>query len=309
MAGIGFRRCHRPYKLGIGGRGHSARSPRQGRVLLRRAGGGVKRAYRRGFAFAAPAPYQYRPFEPKGRPEGSTPWPHKRISQVRHAAAQDTVRRSSGSARWSCDDNSGPADQAVADGRHRQACATIADAPSSRRPPQGPSAAGGAGEHLARDDVGRRVRPNGSSHVYAADRAGIFRDMARGLFGSVVPMQSHLSALAMSCIECSNDTEAFGVVPPPESDENARAWWSQLAPAGQQGPRIVAVLPLVGGKIEAYVVGTLDLEPTGEDTTLIRLEAESPSVSRAAIVVETGRPRRAPCRRQPQLHRRAPAFA
>jgi chorismate mutase len=118
-------------------------------------------------------------------------------------------------------------------------------------------------------------------HVYAADRAGIFRDMARGLFGSIVPMQSHLSASAI-VNECSNDAEAFGIVPPPESDENARAWWSQLAPAGQQGPRIVAVLPLVGdGKTEAYVIGTLDLEPTDDDTSVIRLEAdESVSLSR-----------------------------
>lgn len=118
-------------------------------------------------------------------------------------------------------------------------------------------------------------------HVYAADRAGVFRDMARGLFGSVVPMESHLSATAI-VNECSADADAFGVVPPPESDEQARAWWSQLAPAGQQGPRVVAALPLAGdGKIEAYVVGTLDLEPTGDDTSLIRLEAEeSVSLSR-----------------------------
>jgi hypothetical protein len=111
-------------------------------------------------------------------------------------------------------------------------------------------------------------------HVYAADRAGMFRDMARGLFGSVAPMESHLSATTI-VNECSNDAEAFGIVPPPESDENARPWWSQLASAGTPGPRIVAVLPLIGaGKIEAYVIGSLELQPSGDDTTVFRVEAD-----------------------------------
>ncbi|MBL6853353.1 MAG: chorismate mutase [Alphaproteobacteria bacterium] len=110
-------------------------------------------------------------------------------------------------------------------------------------------------------------------HVYAADRAGVFRDMARGLFGSSAPMESHLSATTI-VTECSNDHEAFGIVPPPESDENARPWWSQLAPVGTRGPRIVAVLPLVGGKVDAYVIGSLDPEASGDDTTVCRVEAE-----------------------------------
>ncbi|MBV9044914.1 MAG: hypothetical protein JO294_07300, partial [Alphaproteobacteria bacterium] len=62
-------------------------------------------------------------------------------------------------------------------------------------------------------------------HVYSADRAGQFRDLARDLFGSVVTMQSHASASAIVA-ECGNDPSAFGVVPPPESDENGRPWWT-----------------------------------------------------------------------------------
>ncbi|MEJ1967602.1 MAG: hypothetical protein WDN03_03040 [Rhizomicrobium sp.] len=135
--------------------------------------------------------------------------------------------------------------------------------------------------HIWREMMAAAANPKRVVHVYAADRAGIFRDLARGLFGSVVPMQSHLSASAI-VNECSADAEAFGVVPPPESDENARAWWSQLTPAGQTGPRIVATLPLAGdGRAEAYVIGTLDPEPSGDDTTLIRVEAdETVSTSR-----------------------------
>lgn len=110
-------------------------------------------------------------------------------------------------------------------------------------------------------------------HVYAADRAGTFRDEARGLFGAVVPMESHLSASAI-VNECSANADAFGIVPPPESDENSRPWWSHLAQAGTPGPRIVAVLPLVGDKIDAYVIGSLELEASGDDTTVIRVEAD-----------------------------------
>jgi hypothetical protein len=139
----------------------------------------------------------------------------------------------------------------------------------------------GAVVHIWRELMSVAASPKRVVHVYAADRAGIFRDMARGLFGSVAPMENHPSATVI-VNECSNDLQAFGVVPPPESDENSRPWWSQLAPVGTAGPRIVAVLPLVGdGKIEAYVIGSLDLEPSGDDTTVLRVEAEeSVSLSR-----------------------------
>ena len=110
-------------------------------------------------------------------------------------------------------------------------------------------------------------------HVYSADRAGQFRDLARDLFGSQVAMKSHLSASAI-VHECAADAQAFGVVPPPESDDNARPWWAQLTPSGQTGPRVVATLPLVGAvQPAAYVIGTLEPEPSGDDTTLILLEA------------------------------------
>lgn len=111
-------------------------------------------------------------------------------------------------------------------------------------------------------------------HVYSADRAGQFRDLARDLFGSMVAMQSHLSAGAIVS-ECTNDATAFGVVPPPESDENARAWWTQLTPTGQTGPRVVAILPLTNEQRPlAYVVGTLEPEASGDDTGLLLIDAE-----------------------------------
>lgn len=124
-----------------------------------------------------------------------------------------------------------------------------------------------------RELMSATAAPGRTVHVYGADRAGQFRDLARDLFGSLVAMKSHLSASAI-VHECSGDPLAFGVVPPPESDENARAWWAQLTPAGKVGPRVVATLPLVGAaQAAAYVIGTLEPEPSGDDTTLLLLEA------------------------------------
>ncbi len=126
-------------------------------------------------------------------------------------------------------------------------------------------------------------------HVFAADRAGQFRDLARDLFGSLVAMKGHLSASAI-VHECSGDAAAFGVVPPPESDENSRAWWAQLTPAGQAGPRVVATLPLAGAEQPAaYVIGTLEPEPSGDDTTLILLEAgDGVSLTRLQSLLKQG---------------------
>jgi len=145
----------------------------------------------------------------------------------------------------------------------------------------------GAVVHIWRELMAVAASPKRIVHVYAADRAGVFQDMARGLFGSAAPIESHLSAASI-VNECSNDAEAFGVVPPPESDETSRPWWSQLAPVGTPGPRIVAVLPLVSdGKIEAYVIGSLDLESSGDDTTVLRVEAEeSMSLSRLQTLLK-----------------------
>jgi len=126
-------------------------------------------------------------------------------------------------------------------------------------------------------------------HVYAADRAGQFRDLARDLFGSQVAMKSHLSASAI-VHECSGDAAAFGVVPPPESDETARAWWVQLTPSGTPGPRVVGALPLFGSdQPAAYVIGTLEPQASGDDTTLVLLEAEDTlSLTRLQSVLKQG---------------------
>lgn len=112
-------------------------------------------------------------------------------------------------------------------------------------------------------------------HVFAGDKTGSYRDLARGYFGSTATMESHPSASAV-IHACANDSSAFGLLPPPDSDENERPWWAQLTPSGQQGPRVIARLPQVGvgeQQAVAYAIGSLEQEPTGADTSLIILEA------------------------------------
>lgn len=114
-------------------------------------------------------------------------------------------------------------------------------------------------------------------HVFAGDKAGSYRDLARGYFGSTAVMENHPSASAV-IHACASDSSAFGILPPPDSDENERPWWAQLTPSGQRGPRVIARLPQVEAndqQIGAYAIGSLEQEPTGADTSLIILEAKS----------------------------------
>jgi len=114
-------------------------------------------------------------------------------------------------------------------------------------------------------------------HVFAGDQVADYRDLARAYFGSAAAMESHPSASAV-IHACANETAAFGILPPPGSDENERPWWAQLSPSGQPGPRVIGRLPLVDAatrQSSAYAIGSLEQEPTGADTTLIILEANS----------------------------------
>ena len=76
------------------------------------------------------------------------------------------------------------------------------------------------------------------------------------------------------------------VVPLPESVESGQTWWEQLAPAGHAGPRITQSLPLVRndhGRVplpQGFVVGAVEQEATGTDTSILRLECHS-EMSRA----------------------------
>jgi chorismate mutase len=128
---------------------------------------------------------------------------------------------------------------------------------------------------------------HGTVHVFAGDGDAHYRDLARTYFGSLMAMESHNSANAV-VHACADDPRAIGVVPLADSGEDGAAWWSLLAPAGQQGPHVVARIPFIpedGGEDvfpQAFAIGTLEQEETGDDTTLLLVETED-EVSRTRL--------------------------
>ncbi|HTT83556.1 MAG TPA: hypothetical protein VMF67_08740 [Rhizomicrobium sp.] len=124
-------------------------------------------------------------------------------------------------------------------------------------------------------------------HVFAGEDGAGFRDLARTCFGCTLPIVSHNSATAV-VHACADDPLAIGLVPPPESVENGQAWWEQLAPAGQPGPRISQSLPFVRNDLcpvalpQGYAIGAVEQESTGRDTSILRLECHA-EMSRARL--------------------------
>lgn len=124
-------------------------------------------------------------------------------------------------------------------------------------------------------------------HVYGGEDALRFWDLARTHFGCTMPLIGHTSANAV-VHACANDASALGLLPLPESMENGQAWWEQLAPAGHPGPRIAQCLPFVRNDSAAvplpqgYVIGAVEQESTGTDTSVLRLSCQA-EMSRARL--------------------------
>jgi len=137
-----------------------------------------------------------------------------------------------------------------------------------------------------------RAQTSFHGHVYAADGETAYVEMARAYFGSETPIRAH-GKPSLVIHACAEDQNALGVVPLPHIEEPGQAWWAQLAPAGEKGPRIIAKLPIVTENDDApaaYVIGAIEQEPTGDDTTLLLLEVP-PGNSRTrlqALVKEVG---------------------
>jgi len=133
-------------------------------------------------------------------------------------------------------------------------------------------------------------------HVFAGDGETAYVGMARAYFGSETPIRTH-GKPSLVLHACAEDENALGVVPLPLIEERGPAWWAQLAPAGEKGPRIIAKLPIVTEDDDApsaYVIGAIEQEPTGDDTTLLLLEV-APGQSRnklQALLNEAGLPAR-----------------
>lgn len=118
-------------------------------------------------------------------------------------------------------------------------------------------------------------------HVFAGDNASVYYDLARAYFGSVAPIRTHTKA-SLVVHACAEEPGSFGIVPLPEIEAAGPAWWAQLAPAGERGPRVIAKLPFVADGDEtpaAYAIGAVEQEASGDDTTLLMAEI-APGLSR-----------------------------
>ena len=120
-------------------------------------------------------------------------------------------------------------------------------------------------------------------HIFAADHQPQLIDLAHAHFGSFTPIRIH-SRPSLVVHACAEEPDSIGVLPLPELEEAAAAWWAQLAPAGEKGARVVAKLPFIAanGEFAAYAIAAIEQEPSGDDTTLLLLEI-APSVSRMKL--------------------------
>jgi chorismate mutase-like protein len=129
-----------------------------------------------------------------------------------------------------------------------------------------------------------RVQSRFQLHVYTGENQTGFRDLAQAHFGSLSPIRTHTKP-SLVVHACAEEPNSIGIVPLPEIEEPGASWWAQLAPAGERGPRVLAKLPFVAEGNEglsAYAIGTVEQEPSGDDTTLLLVEI-APGVSRTTL--------------------------
>jgi len=129
-----------------------------------------------------------------------------------------------------------------------------------------------------------RAQTSFRGHAFAGDGETAFVEMARAYFGSETPIRTH-GKPSLVLHACAEEQNALGVVPLPLIEERGPAWWAQLAPAGERGPRIIAKLPIVTETDDgpsAYVIGAIEQEATGDDTTVLLLEV-APGKSRTKL--------------------------
>jgi chorismate mutase / prephenate dehydratase len=152
----------------------------------------------------------------------------------------------------------------------------------ARRPPElAPQLVVGIWREIISSSL--RAQTSFHAHVYAGGGETAYVGLARAYFGSETPIRTH-GKPSLVIHACAEEQGALGVVPLPLIEEPGPAWWAQLAPAGERGPRIIAKLPVVseGDDVSAYAIGAIEQEPTGDDTTLLLLEV-APGKSRTKL--------------------------
>ncbi len=120
--------------------------------------------------------------------------------------------------------------------------------------------------------------------VYARRDGFAIWDLARDHFGSLTPM-TRVDSASQAIRAAANGSATVAVLPLPGEDD---AWWPSLISTAEDRLRIFARLPFLSGRpadgeqASAFALGRVELEPSGDDSTLLVIEAE-PDVSRGRL--------------------------
>ncbi|WP_198377049.1 chorismate mutase [Neoroseomonas rubea] len=121
-----------------------------------------------------------------------------------------------------------------------------------------------------------------SAAVYSPDAASAHAALAREHFGPATPMRIHPTpARALAAVSAGEASAAVLPVPSEEGDGVEGAWWARLDVPRLQ---VVARLPFVArpGEAEALVVAPVAPDASGQDRSLLLIEAE-PGAARGRI--------------------------
>lgn len=124
--------------------------------------------------------------------------------------------------------------------------------------------------------------------VFVPDECPGYWDLARDHFGSHCPMNAYRSVGEV--IRAVGEGRAMvGILPIPEDGSGTDAWWRHLGASDAPPPRVVARLPFAprgnarnDGR-DAFVIGRGEPEPSGDDCSLLIIEA-SAEVSRTRLI-------------------------
>lgn len=120
--------------------------------------------------------------------------------------------------------------------------------------------------------------------VYAPREGAPTWDLARDHFGSSTPIQ-RVDSASQAIRAAGNGSATLAVLPLPGDDDR---WWPTLMSDHYDRLRVFARLPFVrplirdGESSEAIAIGRIELETSGDDQSLLALEAEV-GVSRARL--------------------------
>lgn len=122
--------------------------------------------------------------------------------------------------------------------------------------------------------------------VHAPEKSVGYWDLARDHYGSCTPMTLHRSA-RLVLREVTGGRAVIGVLAMPVDGE-PDPWWRHLVAEQGSVPRVVACLPFCDGgdgrfeKLKALAVARMPYESSGEDATLLAMEADA-ELSRARL--------------------------